>query len=312
MNKSVTLKLEGGLGNQLFEFAAGFQLASKLDTDLVLDQYGIPLTNHMRQPGLGFAEYEWPLINGRHEIVTLEKTMSAVSVNLSKKLKLYERTILKYRMHRSNIYHLPIYRETESDSDFFDIDCPVKLHGNFQSWKIVNEAAKYGFPKIFSLKEQSSWVNQFLGNIDMQNSLAIHFRLGQDSVDNIEFSQPNEHYYLKAIELLSFSAKSKDIYVFSDEIGLAKERFAKLLGENCHFIDPPTSESPAQKQFLLSKFGSLVCANSTFCSWAGWSISNSGGQVIIPVPFSDSTKRGSRDFPSKWIKLSKFSGNLAD
>ena len=133
MNKSVTLKLEGGLGNQLFEFAAGFQLASKLDTDLVLDQYGIPLTNHMRQPGLGFAEYEWPLINGRHEIVTLEKTMSALSVNLSKKLKLYERTILKYRMHKSNIYHLPIYRETESDSDFFDIDCPVKLHGNFQS-----------------------------------------------------------------------------------------------------------------------------------------------------------------------------------
>lgn len=312
MNKPVILKLEGGLGNQLFEFAAGYYLASKLDTDLVLDQYGIPFTNHMRERGMGFAEYAWPSINGRNRITVLKKTMSTTSVNLSKKFKPYQNAVFKYRMHKSNIHHLPIYRETESDSDFFEIDHSVKLHGNFQSWKIVEEAAKYGFPKVFSLKEQSSWVSQFLGNVDLQNSLAIHFRLGHDSVSNVEFSQPSIEYYLRAIELLSFDAKSKDVYIFSDEIGLAKERFSQLLGDKCHFIEPPVSESPAQKQFLLSQFGAIICANSTFCSWAGWSISNSGGRVVIPVPFSDSTKRGSRDFPSEWIKISKHLGKLVD
>ena len=115
MNKSVILKLEGGLGNQLFEFAAGYLLASKLQTSLILDQYGIPLTNYMRESGLGFSEYNWPLIGGKFQITTLEKTMSMKSVNLSKRFRLYEKTILKYRMHQSNLYGLPIYRETESD-----------------------------------------------------------------------------------------------------------------------------------------------------------------------------------------------------
>jgi hypothetical protein len=308
MNKSVILKLEGGLGNQLFEFAAGYLLASKLQTSLILDQYGIPLTNHMRESGLGFSEYNWPLIGGKFQITTLEKTMSMKSVNLSKRFRLYEKTILKYRMHQSNLYGLPIYRETESDSDYFAIDHPVKLHGNFQSWKIVEEAVNYGFPTVFSLKEKSKWVNQSLKNIDTQNSLAIHFRLGQDSVSNVEFSQPGTDYYQKAIELLSFNARSKDIYVFSDEIDLAKEKFSHILGKNCHFVEPPISETAAQKQYLISRFGSLICANSTFCSWAGWSISNTGGRVVVPFPFSDSAKKGSRDFPSNWVKLFKSNG----
>lgn len=308
MNKPVILKLEGGLGNQLFEFAAGFLLASKLQTSLILDQYGIPLTNHMRESGLGFSEYNWPLIGGKFQITTLEKTMSMKSVNLSKRFRLYEKAILKYRMHQSNLHRLPIYRESESDSDYFEIDFPVKLHGNFQSWKIVEEAVNYGFPPVFSLKEKSEWVNQSLENIDTQNSLAIHFRLGQDSVSNVEFSQPGTHYYQKAIELLSFDARSKDIYVFSDEIDLAKTKFSHILGKKCHFVEPPISETAAQKQYLISRFGSLICANSTFCSWAGWSISNAGGRVVVPFPFSDSRKKGSRDFPSNWVKLFKSNG----
>lgn len=315
INRPVILKLEGGLGNQLFEFAAGYYLAAKLDTDLILDQYGIPLTNHMRERGLGFAEYVWPAINGKNKITTLPATMSAPMVSLTKKSKIIQRGVLKYRMHRSNIYCLPFFletEETEKDSDFFALERPVKLHGNFQSWKIVEEATKYGFPKVFSIKEESSWVQNFRHEVDLTTSLAVHFRLGQDSVGNVEFSQPSGEYYLKAIDFLSFSARPRDIYIFSDEIGLAKERFAKLLGDNCHFIDPPASETPAQKQYLLSKFGSLICANSTFCSWAGWSISNAGGRVVIPVPFSDSAKKGSRDFPSNWVKLSKASGECTD
>ena len=308
MNKPVTLKLEGGLGNQLFEFAAGYYLAAKLDTDLVLDQFGIPLTNHMREQGLGFGEYVWPLINGRNSLIALPDIMSANTVRLAKRYKLIEKGILKYRLNKSNIHRLPIYRETERDSDFFAIDQSVKLHGNFQSWKIVEEASKYGFPKVFSLNEQSKWVSKFLLSANLKNSLAIHFRLGQDAVDNLEFSQPDTAYYLRAIEMLSFATQMENVYIFSDEIELARRRFSSILGSKCNFVVPPAAESSAQKQFLLSQFGAIICANSTFCSWAGWSISNSGGRVVIPVPFSDSVKRGSREFPSAWTKLSKTSG----
>ena len=280
-----------------------------MDTDLVLDQFGIPLTNHMREKGLGFGEYVLPKINGDKEIIALPDTMGLNTVRLAKKFRTFEKSILKYRMYKSNLYRLPIYRETERDSDFFDINHSVKLHGNFQSWRIVEEASKYGFPKVFSLNERSAWVSKFLLSANLTNSLAIHFRLGQDAVDNREFSQPRTQYYLRAIEQLSFATRADDIYIFSDEIELARERFSPILGSKCNFVNPPTTESSAQKQFLLSQFGAIICANSTFCSWAGWSIANRGGQVVAPFPFSDSTKRGSRKFPASWKLLSKTSGH---
>jgi hypothetical protein len=312
MNQPVILKLEGGLGNQLFEFAAGYYLAGKLDTDLILDQFGIPLTNHMREKGLGFGEYEWPKINGRNNVITLPEVMSPKLVKLAQTSQILQRGILKHRMHKSNLFHLPIYKETESDLDFFKINQPAKLHGNFQSWSIVEEATKFGFPRAFIIKSQSNWVREFTKNIDQKNSVAVHFRLGKDSVDNIAFSQPNIDYYLKALEMLNFNSNSKDVYVFSDEIDLARERFSSVFGNQCNYVDPPLTESAAQKQYLLSQFGSIVCANSTFCSWAGWSISNNGGRVVIPVPFSDSKKKGSRDFPPAWVRLSKISGEISN
>ena len=306
----IVLKLEGGLGNQLFEFAAGYYLAGKLDTSLVLDQYGIPLTNHLREPGFSFGEYTWPHINGRNRISVLPKTMSKEFAILSKRYKFLERLLLKYRMHKSNIYHCPIFCETDNDSDFFNIIQSVKLHGNFQSWNIVEEATKFGFPRVFELKKPSMWVKEFMAGNNLTNSVAIHFRLGWDSVDNIDFSQPSIKYYLSAIEFLKKSSTDLNFYVFSDDISLAKERYGKIFGKDFRYVDPPANEMAAQKQFLLSKFGTIVCANSTFCSWAGWSISNSGGQVIIPFPFSDSIKKGSRDFPARWTKMSKTTGEI--
>ena len=306
----VVLKLEGGLGNQLFEFAAGYFLAGKLDTSLLLDQYGIPLSNHFRELELSFGEYKWPEINGKNRISVLPGTMKRSLAILAKEFPVVERLFLKYRMHSSNVFNSTIYCENENDTDFFNIVDSVKLHGNFQSWKIVEEATKYGFPRVLELKKLSNWVSDLVGNNDLQNSIAIHFRMGQDSVDNIDFSQPSIKYYVCAIDYLRSFYENASIYVFSDDITLVKKRYGDILGKDCIFVDPPSGERAAQKQFLLSKFGSLVCANSTFCCWAGWSLANMGGNVVIPYPFSDSTKRGSRDFPANWTKMSKTTGEI--
>jgi Glycosyl transferase family 11 len=306
----VVLKLEGGLGNQLFEFAAGYFLAGKLDTPLLLDEYGIPLSNHFRERGLSFGEYKWPEINGKNGISVLPGTMRQSFAILAKEFSILERLFLKYRMHSSNIFNSPIFCENENDADFFNIVESVKLHGNFQSWKIVEEATKYGFPRALELKRPSNWVNDFIGNNDLQNSIAVHFRMGQDSINNSDFSQPNSTYYVRAIEYLRSSYENPNVYVFSDDMTLVKKQYGDILGKDYKFVDPPSGERAAQKQFLLSQFGGLVCANSTFCCWAGWSLANKGGHVVIPYPFSDSKKKGSRDFPTNWTKMSKTTGEI--
>jgi hypothetical protein len=311
MFPAVFLKLEGGLGNQLFEFAAGFYLASKLDTGLILDQYGIPLTNHLREPGLGFGAFAWPLINGKNKIQYLTKTMNPKLAAIASNFLVLEKSLTKIRMHSSNLNRLPFFLETSDDNDFFQISRPMKLHGNFQSWKIVEEAATYGFPRVFALKSVAPWVSQFLREVDLDNSLAIHLRLGLDSKNNFNYSQPTFDYYRKSIGHSESTNSGQKIYVFSDSIDEAKVVLKDLNQCEINFVTPPSEATAAEKMFLLSSFNTLICANSTFCSWAGWSIANRGGNVYYPYPFSDAeASRGSRNFPILWHAVDKFTGEL--
>ena len=56
--KPIIVKLEGGLGNQLFQLAAGYYAAAKLDSELHIDQYAIPLTTVHGETGSGFEPFE--------------------------------------------------------------------------------------------------------------------------------------------------------------------------------------------------------------------------------------------------------------
>lgn len=99
-----------------------------------------------------------------------------------------------------------------------------------------------------------------------------------------------------------------NVFVFSYDIEIAKDRFGEILGGGVHFIRQPDSATPAERLLHLSRFENIICANSAFCGWAGWTIGNVSGQVMVPVPYSGSQALGSRGFPREWIKLSKISG----
>jgi hypothetical protein len=113
---------------------------------------------------------------------------------------------------------------------------------------------------------------------------------------------------LAALHILRTKKDFSSIYILSDDINRVKDMFGNKLGKDFQYLAMPDASSPAERLYVLSLFGGIVCANSTFCGWAAWSISNSGGEVVVPVPYSDGPVLGSRDFPSNWIKLDKYSG----
>lgn len=308
---SVILKLEGGLGNQLFEFAAGYYLSGKLKTSLHLDQYSIPLTTVHGETRCGFESFEIPALPDNKEIVFLKALPKKFTVLLARKSLLVKRILIKLRMLTSNRSGLKLFLETNEETSidqFYAIEEPVKLHGNFQSWDIVEKAAQLGFPRILRLQKMPKWILELEKEIDFKNSIVLHFRVGDDSKTNLNFKQPNINYYLEALKILKSTLKVNRTYILSDDIQRVKDIFNKELGSEVHFLEMPKDSSPAERMYVLSLFGGIACANSTFCGWAAWSISNSGGKVIVPVPYSDGSVLGSRDFPRAWIKLDKRSG----
>jgi hypothetical protein len=218
---------------------------------------------------------------------------------------------LKYRLLKISRKKVPLFVETNdlvSKVNLFEIQEPVILHGNFQSWEIVEKASKFGFPRILQLRDKPIWISKLEGEIDFKESLVLHFRVGIDAQANLSFRQPELAYYLKGLEILKERKKYRATYVLSDNVMQVKEIFGFELGEEVNYLEMPKHAAPAERLYVLSLFGGIVCANSTFCGWAAWSIYNSGGDVVVPVPYSDGPVLGSRDFPSSWVQLNKYSG----
>jgi hypothetical protein len=311
--KPVILKLEGGLGNQLFELSAGFYLAAKLGSDLHVDQYSIPLTTVHGESESGFEPFKALQLPNSRRIRLLPALPSSFIVNLAKRSLFIKKLVTKIRLFSSNPDKLKLFIETNNvrtTVEFFEIDTPMKLHGNFQSWKIVEKAAQFGFPRIFQLENTPKWITELEKTIDFKNSLVLHFRVGNDTRTNHNFRQPEISYYLAALRLMKSKKKFSRVYVLSDDIPRVKEMYGDKLEENLYYLEMQDESSPAERLYVLSLFGGIVCANSTFCGWAAWSIYNSGGEVVVPVPYSDGPVLGSRDFPAKWHQLDKYLGRI--
>lgn len=307
----VILKLEGGLGNQLFQLAAGYLLAAKINSNLLIDQYSIPLTTVHGEKGFGFNEFDIDQLPNGNKIVILKNLPSELLTKSARKIPNIKKLLLKIRMRTSNpqgIMHFFELNEVSSVSDFLKINSSAKLHGNFQSWDIVEKAARYGFPRKFRLLNLPEWIIQLEKQINFNNSFVLHFRVGDDTRANYNFNQPDISYYLAALQILRAKKDFARIYILSDDINRVKDMFGNKLDKDFQYLAMPDESSPAERLYVLSLFGGIVCANSTFCGWAAWSISNSGGEVVVPVPYSDGPVLGSRDFPSNWIKLDKYSG----
>ena len=307
----VILKLEGGLGNQLFQLAAGYLLAAKIESNLLIDQYSIPLTTVHGEKGFGFSEFDVDQLPNGNKILILKNLPGKLLTKWAKRIPNVKRLLLKIRMGTSNpqgLAHFFELNEISSVSDFLRINSSVKLHGNFQSWKIVESAAQYGFPRKFRLLNIPEWIIQLEKEINFKNSLVLHFRVGDDTRANYNFKQPDISYYLAALHILRGKEEFANIYILSDDINRVKDMFGNELDKDFQYLEMPDESSPAERLYVLSLFGGIVCANSTFCGWAAWSISNSGGEVVVPVPYSDGPVLGSRDFPTNWIQLDKHSG----
>lgn len=307
----VVLKLEGGLGNQLFELSAGYYLAGKLGRELQLDQFSIPLTTVHGETRNGFSPLVLGALPNDKKVRVLDALPNKFFIGLAKRSLFLKRFLIKMRMFGSNPHSLDLFIETNeatSIGDFFKIEKAVKLHGNFQSWNIVEKATIYGFPRIFRLQNTPTWILDLKKEINFESSIVLHFRVGDDTRTNYNFKQPDISYYLSALQILRARRKVGAIYILSDDIPRVKEMFGGEFDSSFRYLEMPSESSPAERLFVLSLFGAIICANSTFCGWAAWSIYNSGGDVVVPIPYSDGTVLGSRDFPTKWIQLDKYSG----
>jgi len=290
-----TAKLVGGIGNQLFGYFAGYELAQKTSSQLRLDVTDIRLNRNVHRvsietlnlPGEYYSKHQ-NIFSFGYLLERLIRKMSLINPTInnvaSKFLKEFNSTEVGY------------------DSRVTSLTKGYRLQGYFQTWRHFYNCSPQTIREMILLKEQSNWYTENLLEVLANESIAIHVRRGDYITLADSYGLLASDYYLKGLEKLSALGKAGRVWVFSDDIASAQQMLREHLPRNTKWVDPPIGTNPIESLSLMSKTNSLVIANSTFSWWAA-ALNNHQDSIIRPSKWFKALPDPLDLFPEEWHQI---------
>lgn len=289
MKKNI-IKFNGGLGNQMFQWA----FARALEKNA-----GIPSFMDMTYFSRNYARpYE------------LDNVFTAEVKKIKgffPELMLESLWKLRKEFNKKKFLGIYLYEEPhfEFDRNVFKIGKNAFIHGFFQSEKYFKNVEKE-IKKDFKFKSVLSLQNQdFLEKISSVNSISLHIRRG-DYVQKKKYQKLyaacSLEYYKRGVEYIAQKFENPTLFIFSDDIDWAKENL-KLPYKN-YFVSHNIGAKSFEDMHLMSACKHNIIANSSFSWWGAWLNNNPQKIVIAPQKwFNDESINQSDIIPEKWIKL---------
>lgn len=289
-NKSVVVGLSGGLGNQLFQYAAGRALSLKLGVDLVLD-------------------ISW-FQGGSDRAYALE----AFSINPKTYCGPFffpgwaKRLLCRITRRWANRkLGVPVFREAhfQFDSAYTKLDSPVYLEGFWQSERYFSNYKEI-ITRDFILKGVTSDQYKFLANqIQSSDSICIHIRRG-DYVTNPVATQMHGvcslDYIYQGVKAISEDLMQAHCFIFSDDPGWVRNNL--ILDLPFTIVDVAKPHEAHFDLALMSQCKHFVIANSSFSWWGAWLSNNASKRVVAPKKwFANSQKCTDDLIPASWMKI---------
>jgi hypothetical protein len=260
----IVSKIQGGLANQIFQWAYGYSLSLDYGLDLYLDD------SFFRGGCKGCTPRTFDLQN--FEKIKIDRFEGQIMDDFfSKKV---------YKISDENFYnHL----------DLSTLDGNLLLDGFWQSEKYFKHHRE-GIINLLDFGENPKFTNfDFLGSCsihirrtDYLNAPKYHLNLSAD-------------YYNKALEEIN---PSGNIFVFSDDIQWCKN---SLKYPNMIFME---GNSNLEDLKIMSCCENNIIANSSFSWWAAWLNQNKQKKIIAPSKWFGPEGPGYRDIiPEEWIQM---------
>jgi hypothetical protein len=306
---SLTARLPGGLGNQLFALSAGLLWSKQLGTPLMVD-----LSQADHKHGSGNVKN---LIESRLEPEGVKwKSNSVISKSLVRaeaRLRLLNLSFI------SN--YLPVYINDESIANlesFLEnqLKCNVKHdRGSTARWISEGYFQDFSFYNLLKVKFIPNLDKLILGNSisekqtnlygNLSNLCCIHIRLG-DYYTSLKKSLGvlNVDYYLRCMELSLKENPETVFHIYSNDIALARLLYSDFNDFDVIWIEEYKYRSRDPHSLLtfrrMTQYDRYILSNSTFSFWAA-KLSNTRKTVFHPQPmFLDSQSQGVRNVPENW------------
>ena len=267
--------LEGGLGNQMFEYAAAFALARHHNVPLKIDNLFL-LDTSPRYYRFECRPYCLDIFNISGELATKKEIKQFVTPRAGNKYWYH----LRKRIFRSkNVFNEAQIPDYES---LISLPSNAYLDGCFQKYRYFS-AIKDNLMREFEFKyplQQESL--PILIQIKESNSVCIHIRKG-DYVGHPILDVLSDKYYDKAIDLLCKQISNTVLFVFSDDIPWCQKNFHPQTDYPIIFIDSKHAEDRGRGHLqLMTNCKHFIIPNSSFSYWGAFLAKNENKIVIAP------------------------------
>ncbi|MFH0894552.1 MAG: alpha-1,2-fucosyltransferase [Bacteroidota bacterium] len=300
----IIVRLQGGMGNQMFQYAAGRALSIRTNTKLKIDLSYLKdgkLGENVdyRKYGLGNFCIEEKFIDKKDLDQFVRKSL------LFKKLKIsWLNRQLSYRLPISKIYS---QKGHGYNPDFLKLSPNTYLVGYWQNPEFfagVEDKVKQDF--VFKkLPVQSN--TEMLDKITGCNSVSVHVRRG-DFKNLPVLGTIGPEFYLKAISYILEQISNPVLYFFSDDMNWVRVNFNEY-SKKCRINYVDLNNSPGSEiedLRLMSNCKHNILGNSTFGWWGAWLNGNPEKKVVAPERlFADPSinRQLQGMIPDNWIRL---------
>jgi hypothetical protein len=268
------VRIYGGLGNQMFQYAAGKSISLDRSDTLMLDTgaFGRKDLINLTSRKLDILDFQIDIIPENYNDIRMHKYPNGF---ISKLTSFLSKKLLNNYFYG---WHPELYRDYKL----------TYLDGYFQSEK-YSQRIKKNILKSFKLKKELDNQILFIKKIFLdQNFIGVHVRRG-DYFNNPSVKKwhgiCNLDYYERGISYLLNKYPDSRVAIFSDNIDWCKKHLTNI--ENPFYVSEYAKNNKielrsSQELILLSQCQNFVISNSTFSWWAQYLCMNNEKKIVSP------------------------------
>jgi hypothetical protein len=280
----ITVRLFGGLGNQLFQYVAGLDSSIKA---------GLPL------------KFDFSWINASYSQSISDISDFNFFSEANNRFK-HESSIPKFKTERLKT---KLASKSATAAKFFSLHSPtepgfinldglkqgIKLRGYYQSYLYYDSLRKNSGPLDWSLKKASINFENAKRELEAKPFIALHVRGGDYLKKTNIYHKLEKAYYKEALKELKSTLGDIRVCVFSDDTQYAKKLF---YGEpELEFFSQENLRA-SEAMLLMSSAQGIIIGNSTFSYWAA--MINAGDYIYAPRFWFTNTEADKCLYPPGW------------
>jgi hypothetical protein len=285
-------RLTGGLGNQLFQYAFGRELAERHHTQLKLDlscfsneRFNVPVRT-----------YALDIFNIKAEKATPDEIFR---LSQRTRFDIPDRVLNRLLGVKKSHIREP---HTNFSSAAFESPDNVYISGYWQSEKYFADVVPLLRQELTLKDPPAETARPILDRIESTNSIGVHVRRG-DFLTNPTNGIHGVDYFKRAERILSEKFADRTYFVFSDDLDWCQGNLA--FDGPTIFVTEDFGENKLRDDFrLMASCKNFIIPNSSFSWWAAWLAPNPDKTVIAPRRWlADASMDTSDVVPRDWVRV---------